>query len=142
MSALKELSIDDLTDQDLTPNQVQVWMLLQMQKMVQKMEDAYETGPQAFKKAAPPPPPPPREERYDHSRQRSALYSNMDALEIAFSNTPPPPVPPRTYKQKVSDEVSKVEISAQGGRKAEDLLIQHRPFPGKIMVSFGGGGGA
>ena len=131
MSSLQELSIDNLSDHDLTPNEVQVWMLLQMQKMVQKMEDVYETGPQAFTPhtaSKRPVPPPPLEETH-HSRQQSTLYANMDALEVALSNTPPPPLPPRTYKSQPSGEVLEFETGAQGSNKSQPVHTEREAFP-------------
>ena len=114
LSSLFERSLDDLSE--LTQSEIQVWMLLQMQKMVQKMEDVYETAPAILSpkltEKQPIPSPPPQEvqgeieeeHRDPHPTKRGANYVNMDDLEKALSGDPPPPLPPRTYKGQSSDE--------------------------------------
>ena len=117
LSSLFELSIDDLSD--LTQSEVQVWMLLQMQKMVQKMEDVYETAPAVLSPKLtdkqPIPSLPPQEVQDEIEKghgdpqptKRGVNYVNMDDLEKALSGDPPPPLPPRTYKGQSSDEFEK-----------------------------------
>ena len=109
LSSLFEMSLDDLSEVELSQSKIQLWMLLQMQKMVQKMEDAYETAPAPPRNCGMPflPLPPPQEvqEEKDHNNtsqptKRGSHYMNMDELEKALAGDPPPPPPPRSYSYK------------------------------------------
>ena len=130
LSSLYELSLEDLSD--LTQSEAQVWMLLQMQKMVQKMEDVYETAPAILspklssKQRLPSPPHQEVQDEKDRSTsapqptQRGANYVNMDDLEKALSGDPPPPLPPKTYKTQGSDEFEKEKFSKSESTKETD----------------------
>ena len=111
LESISELTLENLTNLD--QKQAQLWMLLQMQKMVQKMEDVYEplkppaniqlkTKPTAASNTTPSPPlsPPPKEieELYDEdigsdllaSQQQNHqdAYVNLDSLQIANNQQP------------------------------------------------------
>ena len=122
MDSITEISLESL--HNLDPKEVQLWMLLQMQKMVQKMEDVYGTSQPmsprvskrpttkpyyAYGKAKAPPPPSsldsPSEamKETDHEDTgseptRQDLYINLDTISEAITESPPPPIPPRTYQ--------------------------------------------
>ena len=103
-------SLGDLSG--LTQSEVQILMLLQMQKLVQKMEDVYETVPETQtctrlpgKRSLPTQPQESREETAAHQpMQRSDFYVNVDDLERVLSDEAMPPLPPRTYKRQTSRE--------------------------------------
>ena len=127
LSSFSELSLENISS--LTPGEVQIWMLLQMQKMVQKMEDVYETTPEALtprlaaKQPVPPPPQAVKDDSAHHqTTQRQVFYANMDDLEEALSDAPPPPLPPRTYKCQTSVEGEELE-------KGAHEYYQQKPVP-------------
>ena len=111
--------------ENLDPKEAQLWLLLQMQKMVQKMEDVYDTfqplsarsvkqhttkfnSVKSHGKANTPPPPstpnPPSEaaketdREAEPTRQELYTYMNVDTINEAITESPPPPIPPRTYQ--------------------------------------------
>ena len=106
--------LDSIDEDNLNPNEMQLWLLLQMQKMVQKMEDVY--GPckpryaklQHGKTKAPSPPsspdPPPEAAKQTNSKDTESeptcqdLYENPDNINEAIKETLPPPIPPRIYQ--------------------------------------------
>ena len=129
LKSIAEISIENLANLD--PMEAQLWMLLHMQKMVQKMEQVYDTpqplSPRANKSpitkpSAPPNPPPSSppseeiEEIYDEDigpelemadePTRQDLYVNLDTLNEAITESPPPPIPPRTYQHPSEDVAS------------------------------------
>ena len=100
--------LDSIDEDNLNPNEMQLWLLLQMQKMVQKMEDVY--GPckpryaklQHGKTKAPSPPsspdPPPEAAKQTNNKDteskptRQDLYENPDNINEAIKETLPPPI--------------------------------------------------
>ena len=131
LASIAEISLENLADLD--QKETQLWMLLHMQKMVQKMEQVYGStqplSPKADKqpiiKSKPPPKPvnlcsktkapsppsspPPEEieEIYDEDIGPIELEASREDLYInldTLSEAPPPPIPPRTY-QRADDEV-------------------------------------
>ena len=120
--------LDSIDEDNLNPNEMQLWLLLQMQKMVQKMEDVYgackpssprpakrqaDTIPryakvQHGKTKAPSPPsspdPPPKAVKQTNNEDteseptRQDLYENPDNINEAIKETFPPPIPPRKYQ--------------------------------------------
>ena len=112
----------------IDPNEMQLWLLLQMQKMVQKMEDVYGTckpsSPRPAKRQAdtlpryaklqhgktkaPSPPsspdPPPEAVKQTNNEDteseptRQDLYENQDTINEAIKEIFPPPIPPKTYQ--------------------------------------------
>ena len=114
---------DSINEDNLNPNEMQLWLLLQMQKMVQRMEDVYgackPSSPRPAKrqadklpmyaksrrgksKAPPPPSSPDRppevikqtiSEDTESEPTRQHLYENLDIKE-----TFPPPISPRIYQ--------------------------------------------
>ena len=106
--------LDSIDEDNLNPNEMQLWLLVQMQKMVQKMEDVY--GPckpryaklQHGKTKAPSPPsspdPPPEAAKQTNNKDteseptRQDLYENPDNINEAIEETLPPPIPPRIYQ--------------------------------------------
>ena len=119
--------LDSINEDNLNPNEMQLWLLLQMQKMVQKMEDvyvAYKPSPRPAKRQAdklpisaksqhgkskaPPPPsspdPPPEvikqtnNEATKSEPTRQDLYENPDNINEAIKEAFPPPIPQRTYQ--------------------------------------------
>lgn len=107
---LSSLSLGDISY--LTQNEVQIWMLLQMQKLVQKMEDVYETVPETQtsillpgKRSLPNQPQESREETAaDQPMPRGDFYVNIDDLDSVLSDETMPPLPPKTYKGQSSRE--------------------------------------
>ena len=107
LESISEVTLENLTNLD--QKQAQLWMLLQMQKMVQKMEDVYEplkpsanNQPKAEHSiSAHSPvfhPPQETEEEYDddigcsladeQQPDRPDLYVNLDSLQIADDQQP------------------------------------------------------
>lgn len=110
IESVSEVTLESLTTLDA--KEAQLWMLLQMQKMVQKMEDIYDmpqrpnpkpkTRPPSsyynISKAFPPSSPMSEEEYVDMDSQppRQDIYMNLDTIsEVLIETTPP--IPPRTY---------------------------------------------
>ena len=102
LESISEIALENLTNLD--QKQAQLWMLLQMQKMVQRMEDVYEPlKPSANNQPKPEPsisarspafhPSQETEEEYDDNigfslsdeqqPNRQDLYVNLDSLQIA-----------------------------------------------------------
>lgn len=110
-----ELPLENLSD--LNANEIQMWMLLQMQKMVQKMEDIHEITPgstsprgrklPSVKKPVPLPRPEVSQDTKGQADVAQSLpfYVNVDEMERALSYSPPPPLPPKTYKEQWSWEL-------------------------------------
>lgn len=152
MDSITEISSENLDNLD--PKEVQLWMLLQMQKMVQKMEDVYGTSqpmsPRASKrpttkpysKAKAPPPPssldPPSEvmKETDHEDTgseptRQDLYINLDTISEAITESPPPPIPPRTYQDVDSYRRRTHSDSKTGSQRTESAASRpdhSRPY--------------
>ena len=126
---------EEVDEDNLDPNEMQLWLLLQIQKMVQKMEDVYGTSspklarrkasnsPMCTKhvhgKAKPPPttssPDPPSQaviqkeinnEDMESRPARRDLYESLDTINEAITESLPPPIPPKTYQ--VIDGGSKI----------------------------------
>ena len=118
-------TLEDISMENLDPKEAQLWLLLQMQKMVQKMEDVYDTfqplsarsakrhttkfnSVKSHDKTNTPPPPstpnPPSEAAKETDReaepthQELYTYMNPDTINEAITESPPPPIPPRTYQ--------------------------------------------
>ena len=116
---LLELTVDHLAKVD--PRQTQLWMLLQIQKVVQKMEkmeDMYESAGY-LRPPSPLPPtviegkqPPPVVQNNPNQPTRKDIYVNLSGITQEkgiykpLPPIPPPPdVPPKTYK-----DVGKLQI--------------------------------
>ena len=116
---------EGISVENLDPKEAQLWLLLQMQKMVQKMEDVYDAfqplsarsikrhttkfnSVKSHGKANTPPPlstpNPPSEaaketdREAEPTRQELYTYMNVDTINEAITESPPPPIPPRTYQ--------------------------------------------
>ena len=142
LDSITEISLENLDNLD--PKEVQLWMLLHMQKMVQKMEDVYGTStsqplsPRAGKrpttkphgKAKAPPPPssldPPSEAMKETDNEdigseptRQDIYINLDTISEAITESPPPPIPPRTYQDAESHRRRTHSDSKTGSQSTE-----------------------
>ena len=146
LESFSEISLEDLSN--LNSNEVQLWTLLQMQKMVRKMENIYDTTeavrpptsrskqekseqPQKLNLPPPHPPPfpPPQEieelydedigdEAFDEQPARQDLYINLDNLSETLTEGTPPPVPPRTYSCKGPSSIRK-EVSVRNRAQSQ-----------------------
>lgn len=85
LSALAEISVDDLSG--MNPNQAQLWMLNQMQKLVEKFAGVYEASVVG-----------PLTKETKSNRGKLLPAQTEDVYEDAQST---PPVPPRTYSCSV-----------------------------------------
>ena len=140
LASIAEISLENLSNLD--QKEAQLWMLLHMQKMVQKMEQVYGStqplSPKADKQLITKPKPPPKpaklcskakvpappsspppdeiEEIYDEDigteATRDDLYINLDTISEAVTEAPPPPIPPRTY-QHADDDVDSYRNRSQ-----------------------------
>ena len=123
---------EEVDEDNLDPNKMQLWLLLQIQKMVQKMEDVCgKPSPKLARRKAnnlprrtksqlkPPPttssPDPPSQaviqkeinnEDMESEPTRQHLYESMDTINEAIMESSPPPIPQRTYQ--VIDSCSKI----------------------------------
>ena len=105
VESLADLSIEYLANVD--PRKAQLWMLLQMQKMVQKIENVYETVGYYTR---PPEQLPPTTQgntakfRTENQTSRGQHYVNLSEISKAASqlDRPLPPLPPKTYKDQES----------------------------------------
>ena len=101
LSTLAETSVEDLSN--INPNEAQLWMLNQMQKLVEKFAGVYEvtvTGPLT------------RETKSNRGKVLPAQSEEFGVYEDAQSR---PPIPPRTYSCSV--EKSYQEESSLSSRK-------------------------
>lgn len=135
LSTFSELSLDDLSN--LSQSEIQTWTLIQMQKLVQKMENVYETIPEArsptrISSKWPGMPLSPRKSKavQHHPAQRDTLYVNAEDLERVLSDhsDPPPPLPPRISKGQSSEEVETVELKQP---QKEERNVCSQPPHGK-----------
>ena len=152
---------EEVDEDNLDPNEMQLWLLLQIQKMVQKMEDVYGTSspklarrkannsPMCTKrvhgKAKPPPTtsspdPPSQAVIHEDMESRPAsrdLYESLDTINEAITESSPPPIPPKTYQ--IIDGGSKiVHVSKPPGaasRRRYDQWSQTNTLPSRISQS-------
>jgi hypothetical protein len=120
-ATIEEDTLDSIKEDTLDPNKMQLWLLLQIQKMVQKMEDVYGAAqplsPNADLESAKPqhkakPPPPPssldspseaiiqkeiiKEDTCTQSETiRQELYLNQDTVNETATESP---IPPKTHQ--------------------------------------------
>ena len=118
LSALAETSIEDLSN--MNPSEAQLWMLNQMQKLVEKFAGIYESTAVG---------PLPKETKSNRGKvlpaQAEGVYENLQSL---------PPVPPRTYScsvQKTEGSISSRKIS----RQSKTVNAGNRPPPPSIERS-------
>ena len=127
LEMITEISLEHL--HKLDPKEAQLWMLIQMQKMIQKMEDVHDTSQvSSTKKRQNPPQQKPvdsQEELYvndfemntDQQVTRKDIYVNLDTISEALAGTTVPPVPPRTYRSASTDN----EGSSRRDRTGSEL---------------------
>lgn len=116
LESLADISSDYLANVD--PRKAQLWMLLQMQKMVQKIENVYETVGYYTRPLQPQPPEAlqkdPLKVEVEDLRSRRQHYVNLSTISEAVSQIekPLPPMPPKTYKdQEAKNEVGQSEVA-------------------------------
>ena len=112
LEATSEISLEHLNKLD--PKEAQLWMLIQMQKVIQKMEDVYDT-PQISSTKKQKNPQQQKSPDFRHTSgeneklyvnefemtsdvARKDIYVNLDAIGEALAGSNLPPVPPRTYR--------------------------------------------
>ena len=133
LELISEVTLESLTNLDV--KEAQLWMLLQMQKMVQKMEDVYDM-PQAStkhpnpKQNTPKPPSPSKslppsspmsEDVYvDMKPPRQDIYLNLDTIGEVLTETPAPAIPPRTYRTAslAREEIATFREKIQSGSQS------------------------
>lgn len=147
-----ELTMEHLAKAD--PRQAQLWMLLQIQKMVQKMEDMYESAgylqlPQPLNATEEKQPLPVTQSNQVQQIQptRKDLYVNLSgitqkkgAYKPLLPLPPPPPIPPKTYKS--TRNVLASEISQDSGTQqtfvqegdAKKEVEMYKKYPQQKMI--------
>lgn len=115
LQSVTEISLENVTSLD--PKEAQLWMLLQMQKMIQKLEDVYDTphpvtgSKQQNTEPQQSPHTSEDEKLYVNESAimqttRQDIYVNLDTISEVLTDTEntAPPIPPKTYKSRHGDK--------------------------------------